>query len=54
VRIADSADRRIELIGEVLRAIKVIKLYAWENSFVKWVLSSSSLGGLMSDQKEEY
>jgi len=55
MRIADSSDHRIELIAEVLRAIKVIKLYAWENSFVKWVLACSSIQEMENgyDKEEE-
>ena len=53
MRIADSSDHRIELISEVLRAIKVIKLYAWENSFVKWVLSCSSFREMENGHDKE-
>lgn len=30
-------DSRIKLISEVLQGIKVLKLYAWENAFIKKV-----------------
>lgn len=32
-------DGRIKLISEILQGIKVLKLYAWENAFMKKVES---------------
>ena len=32
-------DRRIKLIDEVLNGIKVLKLYAWENSFARNIIN---------------
>jgi ATP-binding cassette subfamily C (CFTR/MRP) protein 1 len=41
-------DERVRVITEVLGGIKVIKLYAWENSFVKKIeaLRATEIGFL--------
>ncbi len=33
--IAQSTDRRVKFMNEMLQGIRVIKVYAWENSFVQ-------------------
>ncbi|GFQ80003.1 multidrug resistance-associated protein 1 [Trichonephila clavata] len=35
-------DRRTKLMNEILNGIKVLKLYAWENSFIKMVMNYRS------------
>ena len=35
-------DQRVKLMNEILNGIKVLKLYAWETSFVKQILSLRS------------
>ncbi|XP_035824257.1 multidrug resistance-associated protein 1-like [Aplysia californica] len=37
---SDTKDKRIKIMNEVLNGIKVLKLYAWEKSFLKKVMSS--------------
>ncbi|XP_035824262.1 multidrug resistance-associated protein 1-like [Aplysia californica] len=37
---SDIKDKRIKIMNEVLNGIKVLKLYAWEKSFLKKVMSS--------------
>lgn len=42
---ANENDKRIQLVNEVLEGIRLIKLYAWEDAFLKMlsVLRSSEL-----------
>ena len=35
VRLMKAKDKRVKLINEILNGMKVLKLYAWENSFEK-------------------
>ena len=34
---SEKTDRRIQLINEIIPAIRVIKMYAWEKHFIKMV-----------------
>lgn len=39
-RASSFTDERVKLVSEVVRAIKLVKLYAWELSFVKRILAT--------------
>ncbi|GFU44111.1 multidrug resistance-associated protein 1, partial [Nephila pilipes] len=43
VRLMKDKDRRTKLMNEIMNGIKVLKLYAWENSFIKEVMSFRSM-----------
>ncbi|GBM92933.1 Canalicular multispecific organic anion transporter 2 [Araneus ventricosus] len=39
VKLMKDKDKRTKLMNEIMNGIKVLKLYAWENSFIKEVMS---------------
>ncbi|GIY40685.1 multidrug resistance-associated protein 1 [Caerostris darwini] len=39
MRLMKDKDRRTKLMNEIINGIKVLKLYAWENSFIKEVMN---------------
>merc|ERR1719399_2062868 len=39
IQVVKTTERRVKLINDVLQGIRVIKLYAWENSFLKMISS---------------
>ena len=41
-KVAAMADRRIKLLGEMIRAMRVVKMYVWEGHFLQKLIIGDS------------
>ena len=41
-KVAVMADKRIKLLGEMIKAMRVVKMYVWEGHFVKKLIQGKS------------